>query len=328
MEGIVVENVHKTFRGRQIKIMGLSMSLIREKQIKALDGISVRVEPGESVGIIGPNGAGKTTLMGCLLGFIYPDEGTIAIDGQDPNSKYVRSRIGYVPERLNFQSYLTMIELLTFHYDLARKPPAARQEKIAQVLHLVQLDEKKWSLPVSKCSRGMLQRLAIAQALIADPSYLFLDEPTSGVDPGGVLELTGVLSRIKQKGMTVVLNSHQLDQVERICDRMVFVRQGRASDTQQFETSNRRHSLALRFKTVIDHNQARHLEDIARDLSLPLLKIEKDCAEFLVLDDEDNLHLLRRIIKGDLPLVEAAPEYNKLERMFMQSNDQIEAANK
>lgn len=326
MQGILVESVQKTFRGRRIKVLGLSLALLREKPIKALDGISLSVSAGESVGIIGPNGAGKTTLMGCLLGFIYPDSGRVLVDGCDPNTMHVRSLIGYVPERLNFHTYLTMEELLTFHYDLARLPPGKRKEKIAEVLTLVQLDQTKWRLPVSKCSRGMLQRLAIAQALIADPKYLFLDEPTSGVDPGGVLEITSVLSRVKQQGMTVVLNSHQLDQVERICDRMVFVSHGRATDAEELQSAGNRHSLVLRFAVDLDDSAKEKLAEIAEQLEVPLISVSKEIAEFSVLSDDDNLRLLKCIVQSDLPLVEAAPEYNKLERMFLQSKDLTQGA--
>ncbi len=326
MQGILVDSVHKTFRGRRFKLLGFSMAVIREKSVKALDGISLFVEPGQSVGIIGPNGAGKTTLMGCLLGFIYPDKGSVSIDGHDPNSKHIRRKIGYVPERLNFQSYLTMVELLEFHYDLAQQPAASRKSKIREVLELVQLDEEKWNLPVCKCSRGMLQRLAIAQALVAAPLYLFLDEPTSGVDPGGVLELTSVLARVKQAGMTVVLNSHQLDQVERICDRMVFVKQGRASDAEALQSGGGRHSLILRFLAPVSPTDVLNLERLAKELQVPLIKVWKEFVEFSVLDDNDNFRLLQGIIKMELPLVEAAPEYNRLERMFMSSNDVAEGS--
>lgn len=302
--------------------MGISLPVMRERSVKALDGISLTVLPGEAVGVIGPNGAGKTTLMGCLLGFIYPDSGAVEIDGHNPNSGVVRRVIGYVPERLNFQEYFTMLEFLKFHYQLAGLPAGKQSARIEELLSLVRLDRSKWTLPVGKCSRGMLQRLAIAQAMIAEPRYLFLDEPTSGIDPGGVLELTNVLMDVRNQGITLVLNSHQLDQVQKICQRMVFVQHGRAVNTdllEQMTTVGR--AVILRFSRTIEPDMLLKLEQISCDLELTLQNSWNEHAEFLVDCDQDNERLLKAVVLNDLPLVEAVPKHNKLERMFMGSAD-------
>lgn len=322
LQGIHVESVHKTFRGRALRLMGVSLPVMREKSVKALDGISLTVAPGEAVGVIGPNGAGKTTLMGCLLGFIYPDSGKVEIEGRNPNSSVVRRLIGYVPERLNFQEYFTMLEFLKFHYQLAGLPAGKQNSRIEELLSLVRLDKSKWTLPVGKCSRGMLQRLAIAQAMIAEPRYLFLDEPTSGIDPGGVLELTSVLMDVRNQGITLVLNSHQLDQVQKICERMVFVQHGRAVNTDLLEQMNSiGRAVILRFQRTIEPDMLLKLEQVAVDLGLTLQNTWNENAEFLVDGDDDNVRLLKAIVQKDLPLVEVVPKHNKLERMFMGSND-------
>jgi len=316
-DGIQVSSVQKAFTAKAVKFLGISVSVRREQVVKALDGVSMRIEPGEAVGIIGPNGAGKTTLMGCLLGFIKPDKGEITIDGRPPNSLQVRKKIGYVPERLIFQRQIKIRELMELHYELALQPPANKQNKIDELLTTVGLDPVKWTLPVEKCSRGMLQRLAIAQALIGDPKYLFLDEPTSGIDPGGVIELTNLLKKIRSNGITFVLNSHQLDQVQNICDRVVFVQKGKLSTEEEIGSIGQTHALYIRFATPLDEQLQNELIQLSSDLELPLVESSSDKAQFAVQNDQDNLRLIKTLIDGGFPLVEVAPQHSKLERMFL-----------
>lgn len=320
IQGIKVDSVHKTFKARAMKLLWMSISVRREQAVTALDGVSLSIEPGEAVGIIGPNGAGKTTLMGCLLGFLKPDSGTITIDGRKPNTLGVRRKIGYVPERLNFQRSIKIRELLELHYDLAAEPRQNREKKVLELLDTVGLDKEKWTLPVEKCSRGMLQRLALAQALVGQPKYLFLDEPTSGIDPGGVLELTELLMRIKGMGMSLVLNSHQLDQVQVICDRVVFVRRGKVSTEQDFEADLVEHALHLRFATVLDGVLSHKLKEIADGLELTLVDCAADKAQLIVRSDEDNQRLIKQLVDAGFPLVEVAPQHSKLERMFLKNS--------
>lgn len=320
IQGIHVDSVHKTFKAKAVKLLWMSIAVRREQMVKALDGVSLAIQPGEAVGIIGPNGAGKTTLMGCLLGFLKPDSGVITIDGRKPNTLEVRRKIGYVPERLNFQRAIKLRELLEMHYDLAAEPRQSRDKRVEELLETVGLDKEKWTLPVEKCSRGMLQRLALAQALVGKPKYLFLDEPTSGIDPGGVLELTELLMKIKGMGMSLVLNSHQLDQVQVICDRVVFVRRGKISTEEDFEQVALDHTLYLRFASVLDASQAQKLQEIADALSLNLIDFGADKAQFVVRTDEDNLRLIKQLVDGGFPLVEVAPQHSKLERMFLSNS--------
>lgn len=317
IQGIRVDSLHKTFKAKAVKVLWMSISVRREQVVKALDGVSLDVQPGEAVGIIGPNGAGKTTLMGCLLGFLKPDSGTITIDGRKPNTLEVHSKIGYVPERLNFQRTIRVRELLEMHYELAGQPGQNRNKKVEELLETVGLDKEKWTLPVEKCSRGMLQRLALAQALVGEPKYLFLDEPTSGIDPGGVLELTELLTRIKSKGMSLVLNSHQLDQVQVICDRVVFVRRGKISTEEDFAAEVCEHILHLRFAASLDDLHVEKLRTIVDNLELTLSDCSADKAQVVVQNDQDNLRLIKMLVDSGFPLVEVAPQHSKLERMFL-----------
>jgi ABC-2 type transport system ATP-binding protein len=225
-DGIHVENLAKAYQIRAVSnLFGIFRA--RKTTINALSGVTLNIEPGEAFGIIGPNGAGKTTLMSCLLGLVNPDEGGIKIDGLKPNTIGVRRRIGYLPERLNFDRSMSAIQFLHFHHELAGEPSANRKSDSDNLLNKVELSTQSWNLSISRFSRGMLQRLGLAQALIGKPRYLFLDEPGSGLDPAGVILMRKILLEEKQNGMTIVLNSHQLDQIEKLCDRVALIRKGK-----------------------------------------------------------------------------------------------------
>lgn len=325
-EGISVDLLHKAFKAKAVKFLFMSVSVRREQVVKALNGLSLQIVPGEAVGIIGPNGAGKTTLMGCLLGFIKPDSGKVTIDGLPPNSLRVRRKIGYVPERLNFPKQIRIRELMDLHYDLAELPPEHKKSRVEELLQTVGLEETKWKLPVEKCSRGMLQRLAIAQALVGNPKYLFLDEPTSGIDPGGVIELTRLLKKIQKSGITFILNSHQLDQVESICDRVVFVKRGEIATGEESGAEPQSHSLFLRFASTLDDSSAKKLVEISEMLQLELVEIRADQAHYSVKGDDENLLLIKALVENGFPLVEVSPQHSKLERMFLTNNTSLEEA--
>ncbi len=194
---------------------------------KALDDVNLEINPGEILGLIGPNGAGKTTFLGCLLGLLRANHGSIRIDGLDPDDLAVRRVSGYLPERLQFDRWMTGRRFLAYHHCLAGQPAAQRATDVEGGLHRVGLDPARWDMPVKKYSRGMLQRLGMAQALVGGPKFVFLDEPASGVDPAGVLAFREILGDLKRRGATVILNSHQLDQLERVCDRVAYIEAGR-----------------------------------------------------------------------------------------------------
>jgi len=208
--GVQIRSLRKSFR-----------SLRRTHDV--LQGIDLDVAPGEVVGLIGPNGAGKTTLMSCLLGFLHPDAGEIAIDGKSNDDLDVRRRTGFVPERMNFDRRATGWAFLRYMARLAEVPDAdAKSKAMLERLGLTNAADKK----LSQYSRGMLQRIGMCQALIHEPSYLFLDEPTSGLDPNGVLLVRDLIAEQKARGAAVLLNSHQLAEIEKVCDRVVFLHRG------------------------------------------------------------------------------------------------------
>ncbi len=226
---IAVENVSKTY-GR----FG--------RRPRALDGVSLEVRRGETVGLIGPNGAGKTTLLSCLLGFLRPDSGSIRIDGRPVDDLAIRARTGYMPERLGFDRDLTGSDFLEFHWRLAGGDTGRTDAEVRAAAARVGLEPAALSRKLRTYSRGMLQRIGVAQATLGDPDILFLDEPASGTDPMGVLTVRDRLLEAKARGATIVLNSHQLPEVEKVCDRVVFIDHGRLtrSETLTGDAASRR----------------------------------------------------------------------------------------
>jgi ABC-2 type transport system ATP-binding protein len=212
MNGIRVEGLTKTYRPFGVKR-------------PVLKGVDLTIAPGEVVGLIGPNGAGKTTLMSCIVGFLNADEGSIAIDGRSNDDLDVRRRTGFVPERMNFDRRANGGAFLRYMARLAGVPRDrvhGRVDELLNRLGLADAEDKR----LSQYSRGMLQRIGMAQALMLDPDFLFLDEPTSGLDPNGVFLVRDLIAEEKARGAAVLLNSHQLAEIEKVCDRVLFLSGG------------------------------------------------------------------------------------------------------
>jgi len=194
-------------------------------QVAALSNISFEVARGEVCAFLGPNGAGKTTSMNILMGFIYASSGRSRVLGYEPGDVRAKERIGFLPENFAFYRYLNAEKLLQFHLRLSGRQLADPAALIASLLAKVKLDTYK-GLKIGKYSRGMVQRLGIAQALLGDPELLVLDEPTSGLDPAGRKEVRDLILALKAEGKTIFLSSHILSEVEQICDRVIIIDRG------------------------------------------------------------------------------------------------------
>lgn len=197
-----------------------------KRAVKALDGISISVSEGEIFGFLGPNGAGKTTTLKIMMGLNRPTAGTITIFEKDHADPRVRENLGYLPEQPYFYDYLTANEFLTFYGNLFGLKRRAMKEKARSLLELVGL-EGAGDLALRKFSKGMLQRIGIAQALINDPRLVVLDEPMSGLDPIGRREMRDLILRLKHEGKTVFFSSHIISDVEMICDRVAILHKGK-----------------------------------------------------------------------------------------------------
>jgi ABC-2 type transport system ATP-binding protein len=315
MTGIRVEGLTKTYR------RGLSA-----ERVRALVDVSLAIPPGEAFGIIGPNGAGKTTFLGCLLGFLRPDAGRITIDGKAPDDLAVRSVTGYLPERLVLDRWMTGYGFLAYHHALARLPSATRHADVIAALERVDLAGDAANRGIRRYSRGMLQRLGLAQAMLGRPRYLFLDEPASGVDPAGVVLFRRLLSELSQQGVTVILNSHQLDQVERVCDRVAFVKAGRVEAIETM-AAGAAHARVLRVRVAEGGAIAtrERLSALAGPAGAALVEADGREARFTVADDAGAARLLQALIAAGVPVAEATPEESRLERLFLEGTPAVPA---
>jgi ABC-2 type transport system ATP-binding protein len=214
-----------------VRVRGLQKSF---KRNHVLRGIDLDVAPGEVVGLIGPNGAGKTSLMSCLLGYLFPDSGQITIDGRSHEDLAIRARTGFVPERMNFDRASTGRSFLRYMARLAKvENPDARVDELMERLGIRDAADKR----LAQYSRGMLQRTVMCQALLHHPDFLFLDEPASGLDPHGVMLVRDVIAEQRARGAAVLLNSHQLAEVERVCDRVLFLSKGSITEQQNLRAA-------------------------------------------------------------------------------------------
>src|SRR5687767_9997074 len=191
----------------------------------AVKSLNLAVYAGETFGFLGPNGAGKTTTMNVLLGFVNATSGNAFLFGQNVREPIARQRIGYLPELTYYYKFLSAEELLRFYARIFNIPKNEREKRIDQVLKLVELDHAR-KRQIKTYSKGMQQRAGLAQALINDPDLLILDEPTSGLDPLGRMQVRAIIQRLKDQGKTVFFSSHELGEVESVCDRVAIMHQG------------------------------------------------------------------------------------------------------
>jgi ABC-2 type transport system ATP-binding protein len=195
-------------------------------QVPALTNVSFAVQTGEVCAFLGPNGAGKTTSISILMGFIYANWGIIRVLGHEPGDVRAKANIGFVPENFAFYKHLNAEKLLRFHAQVAGMRDVETAGLIPELIGKVRLNGYE-KLKIGRYSRGMVQRLGIAQALLADPDLLVMDEPTSGLDPSGRKEVRDIILGLKAAGKTIFLSSHLLSEVEQVCDQAVIVDRGR-----------------------------------------------------------------------------------------------------
>lgn len=199
----------------------------RKKKVRALDDLSLTVERAEIFGFLGANGAGKTTTIKLLMRLMFPSSGAARILDADISDVKMHGRIGYCPENPYFYDYLTARELLNYFAQLFGIGSVERRTRVADLLRRVGLDEKSWDKQLRKFSKGMLQRVGLAQALINQPEIVFLDEPMSGLDPVGRREIRELIADLRTNGTTVFMSTHILSDIEALCDRVAILRGGR-----------------------------------------------------------------------------------------------------
>jgi ABC-2 type transport system ATP-binding protein len=194
--------------------------------VKAVDGLSLALAPGEIVGFLGTNGAGKTTTIKMITGLLRPDAGEVSVFGGDPSDPAVRARIGYMPEVATYYPYLNARELLAFYGGICGLDAKSVRERTDSLLESVGLADAA-RRPLRTYSKGMLQRAGIAQALLNDPDLLVLDEPFTGLDPLARIHFRELLRSLREKGKAVFFSSHELGETELLCDRVAIMKKGR-----------------------------------------------------------------------------------------------------
>lgn len=223
----------------------------------AVKSLTLEVRRGEVFGFLGPNGAGKTTTMNVLLGFVTPTSGTASIFGVDVSQPIARQRIGYLPELTYYYKFLTAEELLRFYARIFKLPASEQETRINEVLKLVELEHARKRL-IRTYSKGMQQRVGLAQALINNPDLLILDEPTSGLDPIGRMKVRQIIQRLHGEGKTVFFSSHELGEVETVCDRVAILCQGELRAEGRIADLERQHqgNLEQIFLKVVGYDLA------------------------------------------------------------------------
>ncbi len=241
-----------------IQIEGLRVEYrpkaIRQKVHVAVRALSLEVFAGEVFGFLGPNGAGKTSTMQVLLGFTPPSGGRAALFGVDVREPIARQRIGYLPELTYYYKFLTAEEILRFYAKLFEIPRGEVDRRVERLLKLVELEHVR-GRAIRHFSKGMQQRVGLAQALINEPDLLLLDEPTSGLDPLGRMKVREIIQRLKDEGRTVFFSSHELGEVETVCDRVAILNTGeiRAVGTVEELTGGEAGSLEQVFLKIVGY---------------------------------------------------------------------------
>jgi len=286
----------------------------RKRKLRALDGLSLSVEPGQVFGFLGANGAGKTTTLKLLMGLIFPTGGAARILGRDIGDTSMHARIGYLPENPYFYDYLTAREFLNYCAQLFGQNSSARSRRTEEILALVNLEKKSWDRQLRKFSKGMLQRVGLAQALVNDPLIVFLDEPMSGLDPVGRREVRDLIASLRTQGKTVFMCSHILSDIEVLCDNVAILKGGRLAHAGSLDELRARES-ALIEVIVTGADAATMNQQLGSAAKVTTtasgLRIE-------VADEKEVDEVIAALRKANGKLVSVQPVRQSLEELFIE----------
>ncbi len=284
----------------------------RKRKVRALDGLSLEVDQGQIFGFLGANGAGKTTTLKLLMRLIFPTGGSAKILGHDINDVSMHARIGYLPENPYFYDYLTAREFLNYCGKLfgGGKQIEARTEEL---LTRVNLDQKSWDRQLRKFSKGMLQRVGLAQSLVNDPEIVFLDEPMSGLDPVGRREVRDLIGALRSEGKTVFMCSHILSDIEVLCDNVAILKGGRLAHAGSLNDLRARETNAI--EVIASDADA---ETLKANLSIDAeVSTTASGLRIQVGDEKDVDDVITALRKANGKLVSVQPVRQSLEELFM-----------
>ena len=291
----------------------------RKRKVRALDALSLTVDLGQVFGFLGANGAGKTTTLKLLMRLIYPTAGSARILGRDINDISMHARIGYLPENPYFYDYLTAREFLNYCGELFGQDRKTRERHTEELFNCVNLEKKSWDRQLRKFSKGMLQRVALAQALVNDPEIVFLDEPMSGLDPVGRREVRDLIATLRTQGKTVFMCSHILSDIEVLCDSVAILKRGRLAHAGSLDQLRARETSAIEvIATGADAATiTQHLGNAATVTPTASgLRIE-------VSDEKDVDAVIAALRKSNGKLVSVQPVRQSLEELFLDDRDSL-----
>ena len=287
-------------------------SRFKKSAVTALKDFNLTVENGSIFGLLGPNGAGKTTLVKILLGITFPTNGSASILGEDISNYTIRKRIGYLPENHKFPPYLNGPEVLKYFAKLSGYNNPDLNSRIDNLLAMVKMDQWK-KMKIKKYSKGMMQRLGLAQAMINDPDLIFLDEPTDGVDPIGRKEIRDILIEIKNQGKTIFLNSHLLSEVELITDRVAILNKGimlKEGNVKELTVSKELYKITFKGEPAEEQINSALAGFIISHIEKNVVSVKLDSS-----DEIDKV--IDSLRKNDLSILSVENQKNTLEDMFI-----------
>jgi len=290
---------------------------LKKKRVRALDDLTLNVKGGQIFGFLGGNGAGKTTTIKLLMSLMFPTSGSAKILGRDIADVQMHRRIGYCPENPYFYDYLTALELMDYFGQLFGFDSAMRRNKTEELLTAVGLEEKDWRRQLRKYSKGMLQRVGIAQSLINEPEIVFMDEPMSGLDPVGRREIRELIAGLREKGVTVFMSTHILTDIEALCDEVAILRNGKLSASGNLNdllvTSGEQRVLEVSVQGVAADAIRERIEFIAG----ASISAKPNGANIQILDESDLDAVLTISRDAGGHLISVQPVKQSLEELFV-----------
>ncbi len=293
----------------------------KKRKVRALDGLNLSVSGGQIFGFLGGNGAGKTTTIKILMSLIFASEGGAKILGEDISNTKMRARIGYCPENPYFYDYLTARELMNYFGELFGLDAAKRKRKTEELLTKVGLDEKDWNKQLRKFSKGMLQRVGLAQSLINEPEIVFLDEPMSGLDPLGRREIRELIADLREKGTTVFMSTHILSDIEALCDNVAILRKGKLAATGNLNELLTKSGETQQFEIVVKGVSAEKLKSEIEKIAGAEISSKANGANIHVLGEEDIERILHLTRQNGGSLVSVQTVKQSLEELFVKETN-------
>jgi ABC-2 type transport system ATP-binding protein len=289
----------------------------KKKRVRALDDLTLNVRPGQIFGFLGGNGAGKTTTIKTLMRLIFPIGGSAKILGHDISDVQMHRRIGYCPENPYFYDYLTARELMHYFGELFGFDAAKRKGKCEQLLDAVGLAEKDRGRQLRKYSKGMLQRVGLAQSLINDPEIVFMDEPMSGLDPVGRREVRELIAGLRDKGTTVFMSTHILSDIEALCDEVAILRGGKLAASGNLDALLAADSETRAFEISVQNVAADAIRERIEFISGASISSKPSGAMIQVLDETDIDAVLDITRNAGGHLTSVQPAKQSLEELFV-----------